>query len=109
MGPASHFSFFCSDTYKQKTGLLVLTAQQQLFRAFKEYVGGERTDTGFQTRTHNLLSDRPTSAEASEVTSIRFSARKANTAAARTAGGGLCAGGALREQQTRTNKMNGFK
>lgn len=49
-------------------------------------LGGQGEDR-FQTHIEESKlkrTDRPTSAEASDVTSIRFSARKANTAAART-------------------------
>jgi len=54
-------------------------------------VGGQGEDPSVKdthTHTHtSRMGDSHTSAEPRDVTSIRFSARKANTAAARTGGG----------------------
>lgn len=68
--------------------VLVLAVSQQLFTALLGYVGVHEEDCekSHTDLNQSLMRDRHTSAEASDVTSIRFSARKANTAAARTRG-----------------------
>lgn len=96
--------FLFPDECMQKSGLPALVAHQQLFTDLVEYVGkGRRLGSWLCTHasTHSVLWEGRTSAEARDVTSIRFSARNANTAAARTGGrGGLLGEGVLRERGT---------
>lgn len=84
-------------------GNTVLGAHQQLFTDLVEFVRtGRHQRMGCYSLvlslTHTQPWQRRTSAEAKDVTSMRFSARNAKTAAARTEREGVCSGTGLQNK-----------